>query len=170
MNDTPSRRNLDNGRQGWVYLATNDFMPGLVKVGATRKHPLQRAKELSAGTGVPAEMRLAYYHDFADAFEAERLVHERFEQARVNEAREFFRVELGEVIAYVAGLCNSSTYRDALASEGLEGGEYTMPRPVQLPAADYALLFASFPDDGSPRELTEDERAQCAALAARIGR
>jgi hypothetical protein len=159
---------LDNGRQGFVYLVANPHMPGLVKIGATRKHPLQRAKELSAGTGVPEEMILAYYHDFDDAFEAERLTHERFDNARVNEGREFFRVDLDEAIAFVSGLCNSLTYRDALTSVGIEGGDYTAPRrPVRLPPTPWAELFASFDPDGPP-ELTSAEQAACRALEAQF--
>ncbi len=159
-----SSRNLDSGRQGWVYLVTNLHMPGLVKIGATRKHPLQRAQELGAGTGVPAAMVLSYYHDFADCFEAERLVHEHFDALRVNESREFFRVELGVAVAFVAGLCNSSTYREAaLESAGMVGGTYQ--REVKLPATPWADLFASFDPDG-PAELSPAEQAQCRALEA----
>ncbi len=102
----------DTGRLGWLYLITNPHMPGLVKIGCTRKHPLQRARELGAGTGVPAEMVLAYYQDFSDCFEAERLTHEHYADYRVNESREFFQVAVSDAVKFVGGLVNSSAYRE----------------------------------------------------------
>ncbi len=171
---------LDQGRVGFVYLLTNPHMKGLVKIGATRKHPLQRAKELGAGTGVPGEFTIAYFRDFADCFAAETLVHQAFVNHRVNDSREFFEATVAEVVDYLDGLSTSNEYRAELASVGIRGGSYgddgldgidnailkarvreTPPASVATPWAD---LFASFPDDGSPRELTPEEQTQCHAL------
>ena len=38
-------------KDGWVYVLTNDAMPGLVKVGQTYKTPEIRAQELSSESG-----------------------------------------------------------------------------------------------------------------------
>jgi hypothetical protein len=35
------------GMVGWVYIITNESMPGLVKVGYSSKHPEYRAAELN---------------------------------------------------------------------------------------------------------------------------
>lgn len=161
----------DNGRQGFVYVLRCRFMVDpasgcpLLKVGATRKHPLQRARELSAGTGVPEEMTIAYFRDFTDAFLAETLVHEAFDSARVNGFREFFAAPLNDVIGFIDGLVSNPEYQDALSSEGVCGGEAR--RPVRLPATPWATLFASFDPDGPP-ELTAAEQAQCRALEASL--
>ncbi len=157
-------------RQGFVYVLQNRSMRTadgrpILKIGATRKHPVQRAKELGASTGVPEPMQLAYFRDYQDCFLAETYAHEHFAAQRVNELREFFEVDLAEAIAYLDGLPNSSTFREELASQGITGGSATMP--VELPNLRFAELFATFPDDGSGRELTEHEQRQCRALAGR---
>jgi len=40
-------------KDGWVYVLTNDVMPGLVKIGYTMKDPAIRTEDLSSETGVP---------------------------------------------------------------------------------------------------------------------
>lgn len=155
---------LDGGRQGFVYVLTSrllrtpDGVP-LLKIGCTRKHPLQRAKELASGTGVAEAYQIAYYRDFSDCFIAERLTHHHFAAQRLHDDREFFAAPLDEVVFFLDGLVNSSTYR-GLASEGVTGGERQGEAPIATP---FAELFATFDQDG-PAELTAAEQAQCRAL------
>lgn len=168
---------FDNGRQGWVYVLANASMPGLYKIGATRKHPLQRAKELAAGTGVPTPFSIAYYRDYADCFLAETLVHERFESERVAESREFFSANLSEIVTFIDALPTSTEYKDDLASQDLTGGDYgneyitkeyltKVQKAYRDTPTPYAELFATFPDDGTPRELTEEEQMKCRRLCS----
>lgn len=172
INSDNYRPNLDNGRLGWVYVLSNKSMPGLYKIGATRKHPLQRAKELGAGTGVPTSFSVAYYRDFTNAFAAETLVHQHFENARTDASREFFAVPIEEIIDFIDTLGDSPEYEE-LSSQGLTGGDHAdgelrpridpdgARRAYQDCQTPFAELFATFPDDGSPRELTTEERAAC---------
>lgn len=44
---------------GYVYVLTNPAMPGLVKIGFTDRSPTERARELSATTGVPSPFAVA---------------------------------------------------------------------------------------------------------------
>ena len=46
--------------QGFVYILVNPAFPGYIKVGKTTKTPEERAKELSAATGVPTPFIVAY--------------------------------------------------------------------------------------------------------------
>lgn len=158
--------NPPNDRRGYVYclchpsMHTVDGHP-LVKVGATRKHPIQRATELSAGTGVPGMFTVAYWARCDDCFEVESLCHERFAEQRVDAAREFFEVQVSEVAAYV---------RETLGGAAREGGEWMETRRNGAPieqALPWSTLFASFDPDG-PAELTAAEQAQCRALEARL--
>lgn len=154
---------------GFVYLLTSPSMPGLVKVGATRKHPLQRARELSAGTGVPTDFKVAYFRDFDDCFLAEALTHEAFAEYRVNEGREFFEVSLGELVAFVDRLASSRGYQDGLGSAGVTGGTWDKGqqfRATQSVSTPFADLFATFPDRGDG-VLNAEERAACRALEQR---
>ncbi len=157
-------------KRGSLYLLSHPQMPNLLKIGVTRKHPIARATELSAGTGVPGEFVVEYWLGFENAFEVESAIHERLAEVRVDPAREFFRVGLSEAIAVVRSL--SETY----TSYGAEGGEWTTNGGAETVwnicsvSTPYADLFASFPDDGSDRELTLEERTHCRALRERLSR
>lgn len=161
--DVPDRQPC---RKGVLYCFTHSEMPGLVKVGATRKDPIVRATELSGGTGVPGAFTVAYYRGFVDCFAAERIAHEQFADARVDTQREFFRVEVSEVVSFIRDLTNE------LASTGREGGEWlSTGDATDMIAAEtarlypFAALFATFQEDG--REslyLTEEEQAKVQAL------
>jgi len=77
--------------KGWVYLITNESMPGLVKVGFSMHDPERRAKELST-TGIPRPFNVA----FAVLLEApqtiEKSVHDALSGYR--EGKEWFRCEI----------------------------------------------------------------------------
>lgn len=136
-------------------------MPGLLKIGATKKHPHWRAQELAAGTGVPSEFTIEYYVGVEDCFDLEANLHRELENCRYNNKREFFKIDLSTVIACI---------RDSAVSIYEEGGRYIetaqdFHASIPTPFAD---LFADFPDDGSGRELTPEEQARCRALEARL--
>ena len=60
---------------GYVYVASNEFMPGLVKIGRTGGLVRDRLKSLYA-TGVPARFKAEGERFFAEVYESERLLHE----------------------------------------------------------------------------------------------
>lgn len=152
-----------NPRLGWVYVLSSPDHTYL-KVGATRKHPIDRAKEISAGTGVPRGYSVAYYRDFEDAFAAESLIHAALADCRVNESREFFNTTVEEVVNVMDSL-------DTVGSAGLTGGEWVDERAysARRVATPFAELFASFPDRGDG-VLNEEEQAACRALEGRMSR
>jgi hypothetical protein len=171
----PLTNELYPDRLGFVYVIQSRFMPGIVKIGATRQHPLRRTKELSAPTGVPGEYELAYYHSYSDCFAAESLAHDHFATRRINESREFFEVHVDEAIALLESLSSSTAYRDRVEAEQyddyLEGnpivGGAHQRRAVKPVATPFAELFATFEDRGDG-VLNEAERAQCRALEKKI--
>lgn len=135
----------------------------MLKIGATRAHPLRRAKELGAGSGVPKPFDIVYYRDFEDAFDAETLIHQKLAYCRVNESREFFRISVHDAVKAIDGLSNE------VSSEGVIGGSArrgTIPSgpPVATP---FAELFASFSDSDDPN-LTAEERGRCRLLERRL--
>jgi hypothetical protein len=77
---------------GYVYILTNEHMPGLVKIG--HGHPKQRIKQLSSVTGVPALFRLRGYWEVSEPRKFEKLVHEALHKYRVNSSREFFKIDV----------------------------------------------------------------------------
>lgn len=76
---------------GMVYAMVNPSMPGLVKVGKTRRSGEVRAAELH-GTGVPTPFIVVYELATADCDATEQLVHAALDPYRVNGRREFFAV------------------------------------------------------------------------------
>lgn len=152
-------------------------MPGILKIGATRSHPLHRAKQLSAGTGVPAEYALVYYHSFDDSFAAETLVHNHFATRRINESREFFEIGEDEAIEFIMKLAANRDYHDIIEVSGGEGSTTVCGDPqlarawaeVAKTPLPWSELFASFgEDDGEGRELTDEEKGKCRELERRL--
>lgn len=85
---------------GVVYVLTNPVMPGLVKIGMTKRGDVaKRMKELYK-TGVPVPFECAYACQVNNdvCLEIERALHLMFEKKRVNDSREFFKVAPEKVI------------------------------------------------------------------------
>jgi hypothetical protein len=89
---------------GYIYIALNASMPGILKVGKTSRPPEQRTAELSAPTGVPCDFVVAFDIQVTDIDEAEKRVHATFASYRVNKNREFFRVGVKPVISVLTAL------------------------------------------------------------------
>ncbi|MDB4314133.1 GIY-YIG nuclease family protein [Akkermansiaceae bacterium] len=80
---------------GWVYVITNESMPGLVKVGVTKNRPEQRAKELDE-TGSPTPYKVETAFLFSEAAERiEKRAHALLADVRVRENREWFKCLAG---------------------------------------------------------------------------
>lgn len=94
---------LFNDKQGFIYILINPSMEGLVKVGRTSRDPVDRAKELSAATGVPTPFTLVYKAYFPDCSMAETFIHTRLAERnyRVSPDREFFFAPVYEIIDVV---------------------------------------------------------------------
>ena len=89
-------------KQGYVYCFSNKSMPGLLKIGMTKKSPVERLKDAnSTDTWRPPD---PYVIDFAKFVNEpkikEKLLHKILAQytERVNPKREFFRVPVIEVL------------------------------------------------------------------------
>lgn len=89
--------NKDREFDSWVYILSNPSLPGLFKVGYTKNTPDERAKQLSNSTGValPYKVEWAFHCFNGESLESE--VHNYLEKFRINNQREFFRVELDEI-------------------------------------------------------------------------
>lgn len=76
---------------GWVYVITNESMPGLVKIGVTKNRPEQRAKELDeTGSPTPYKVEIAFLFSEA-AQEVEKKAHLFLDDFRVRKKREWFK-------------------------------------------------------------------------------
>lgn len=90
---------------GFVYVLRNDSMPGIYKIGMTLRSPRQRAEELSAATGVPTDFEVAYYAEFEAPREVEMFIRRELDDHRVNESREFFKMEVSAIADFIDSIC-----------------------------------------------------------------
>ncbi|MGE0810365.1 MAG: GIY-YIG nuclease family protein [Immundisolibacter sp.] len=67
--------------RGWVYVITNEAMPGLLKVGHSTKDPALRAQEL-ASTGTPTPFAVEYDALVINPVEVEKVCHKRLAEYR----------------------------------------------------------------------------------------
>lgn len=86
---------------GIVYLLTNLVMPGLVKIGMTAQEDIdKRMKELyTTGVPVPFECKFACKVKKSDCLKIEKALHKAFDPQRINQNREFFRINVEQAQA-----------------------------------------------------------------------
>lgn len=80
----------------WVYVLSNPTMPSLVKIGYTKNHPEERAKQISAATGVALPYKVEWAYKCFNGERVEREVHHKLKSKRANNSKEFFWVGLEE--------------------------------------------------------------------------
>lgn len=123
-------------KPGWVYVLTNEAMPGLVKIGLTTRTPKERAAELSSSSGVPLPFTVAWARAVSDCATVETAVHRMLDDKRINGKRESFRVDVAtarQVIEAAAGSMLGRQWRAAPAPKtgrdgrgrGRRGGNLT---------------------------------------------
>ncbi len=86
---------------GYVYVMINpSYGEDVVKIGKTTKEPEERAKELSAATGVATPFIVVYKRLFRNCHYAEKLIHQILEEkgCRVNTNREFFSISIPDAV------------------------------------------------------------------------
>jgi hypothetical protein len=85
-------------RVGYIYCLSNPVMPGICKVGMTKRMPDVRAKELFT-TGVAHPFKIEFAKKVYEFKQKEQILHtilSRYSE-RVSYNREFFRISCEEV-------------------------------------------------------------------------
>ena len=146
-------------RQGYIYAMINPSIKGMVKVGKTKRDPEERARELSAHTGVPAAYMVAYATEVGDCDRAERYVHSKLAERnyRVSNNREFFSAPLNAIIGIMmeaVQLYGINEHRGALGSDLRHGGTNENREAFELFERGYELQWGAG-DDESCREARD---------------
>lgn len=99
--NTPLKNNVsnNNSNSGIIYVmrsAAHD--KNIFKIGLTTRNAEIRADELSRTTGAPDKYLVVQEWQVSDCRLAEKLVHDRLSQFRINPNREFFKVEYKQII------------------------------------------------------------------------
>lgn len=97
------RERTSDTKAGYVYVLSNEAMPGIVKIGMTQRHPDTRLREINAATGV-LPFRIEAVIESRNARWTEKAVHEKLVGRRVNERREFFKVDVGEATRIISSV------------------------------------------------------------------
>jgi hypothetical protein len=82
----------------YVYVLTNPAMPGMVKIGYTDQSDLNVRIGQLYTTGVPVPFDVAYAAQVENARQVEDALHTAFGPNRVNQNREFFRIDPEQAI------------------------------------------------------------------------
>ena len=122
---------------GYVYLFTNEAMPGWVKLGQTKRAPQERADDLY-NTSVPYPFEVAFAIKVPNSVELEDHLHDRLDMYRGDANREFFLIELErakeQILEAVTTMFPSDEFHietdetDRLVSEGMY-----LPKQISLP-------------------------------------
>lgn len=80
--------------EGIVYVLSNEAMPGLIKIGLTKRDELEARLNELYSTGVPLPFTCEYACRVKDCKAVENALHTAFTKDRVNPAREFFRTSV----------------------------------------------------------------------------
>ena len=77
----------------YVYILVNKSVPNMVKIGMTTDTPDQRARQISAATGVATPWIPVYSYKCYRSDLLEEEVHHHFHYCRVNNKREMFTID-----------------------------------------------------------------------------
>lgn len=106
--------------EGFVYILSNDSMPGIFKIGYTTRHPKERANELFT-TGIPSKFITEYYIYVEDCIKIESIIHNNLR--KFNCGKEFFKMNLINCILELRKIVNKifgDNYYEAYKSDKLK--------------------------------------------------
>jgi hypothetical protein len=87
----------------YLYFLSNPAMPGLLKIGMTTRTVEQRIRELRH-TGIPHDFKIEVYLSVQDAAVSEKIAHNILSKQRLNNNREFFKIDIEDALELVLPL------------------------------------------------------------------
>jgi T5orf172 domain len=83
----------DEADTGWVYILSTREIPDLLKIGMTTRSVEERVQEINRATGVVIPFGVRSCWRVKQPANAERLLHQEFQDQRIRNDREFFRIK-----------------------------------------------------------------------------
>lgn len=139
---------------GFVYIFTNNIMPGLIKIGMTNRLAEDRAKDLFT-TSLPDPFEVVFRAITSHPVELEKLVHERLKANRHRTNREFFEVS-PEVAA--AAILQARQETDGIQTWSKKSQLYLQEgdRLLLSMRAGQVLFLSAYPSFNAPEAETVD--------------
>lgn len=115
MDNLKYRREHNNA--GWLYVISSHSLPGMVKIGCTRRLvPTIRVKELSSSS-LPYPFRTHGFVFSDNCFELETQMHHYFDDKRVAPDREFFYISPQEAINVLKNKFNQEVHFETMEED-----------------------------------------------------
>tara|TARA_R110002096_G_scaffold432240_1_gene648775 strand:- start:211749 stop:212522 length:774 start_codon:yes stop_codon:yes gene_type:complete len=86
-------------REGFVYVLSNESMPGLYKIGFTTQSPTKRAATLGGKESVPTPFIVEKYWRTKDPYIVEQMIHSELDKYKAG--KEFFKLDIDLLINLV---------------------------------------------------------------------
>lgn len=100
----------EHNNAGWLYVISSPSLPGMTKIGCTRRlNPTIRVKELSSSS-LPYAFRTHGFVFSDNCFELETQMHHYFDDKRVAPDREFFYITPQEAIDVLKNKFNQEVH------------------------------------------------------------
>ena len=126
----------------YVYILTNEAMPGLIKIGLTEGLVNERVMQLDT-TSVPVPFQCYYAAKVLDNRQVERALHTAFGDIRVRPNREFFRIDPFKVKAILELLAiEDVTHHEELVASA---DDSKAMRTVSIKAGKFRFSSAAIP-------------------------
>ena len=140
----------------FVYILTNEAMPGIVKIGRTKSRISQRMSALDT-TGVPLPFQCYFAARVADDADVERMLHTAFGDHRLRRGREFFRLDpyRAKVVLEHIAIEDVTPRGDVgMDSEGKEAIEKVVVRTGRFNLQKYGIPVGAALEYSSDRQIT----------------
>lgn len=103
--------------KGFVYIMSNNAMPGIYKIGCTSRNPYTRAGDLYT-TGVPSPFVVEYYVYVENYQTIEKLIHKNLYKYNYN--KEFFKIDLIDCICELKNVVDNYDYDEKYKNNHLK--------------------------------------------------
>jgi hypothetical protein len=163
-------------QEGYIYALQNkSFGEHHIKIGKTTVRPESRAKQLSAGSGVPEYFDVAFTCQVTDCNKAEIKIHERLKAYRTNQKREFFLIPIEVASKVIIGVCKEVNeiygltvqYPQIIESQSSDKANLELEDSVETTPEDGCWIQSDrivlFPADTSI--LTEEQKQRIKIIA-----
>ena len=81
-------------RKGYVHILSNQYKPGIIKIGRTDKSPNERLRNLSKPSGNPVLFKIENAVFLVDIVGLEKMLHAEQAILRINSRRDFFKIDV----------------------------------------------------------------------------